>query len=207
MDKPKETVEIKISPWTNRYPGLVSIVEAESTPVVKDSGARTIFDTGSQKEIVTGRGRYDLIPLKQLSNMYDRMSREVKDSEKYESIAEFLYQIYNSLIIKSIPSKVSYIISAITIFSKEILNRELPEITQALAKLYEAGAQKYSERDWEKGRPQEVFINSALRHFFQYLNGETDEDHATAAVWNLLSCADTIERLPEMAYTINNSQK
>jgi hypothetical protein len=47
----------------------------------------------------------------------------------------------------------------------------------------------------------EIFINSTLRHFLQYLNKETDENHGIAVVWNLISCIDTIRRMPSLAYT------
>ena len=47
-----------------------------------------------------------------------------------------------------------------------------------------------------------VYVNSILRHFFQYVNGETDEDHKAAVVWNLMTCIDTIRRLPSMTYTL-----
>lgn len=55
-----------------------------------------------------------------------------------------------------------------------------------LAKWYELGAHKYSDRNWEKGMPFSRYIDSALRHIVKYIMGMTDEDHLSAAVWNLL---------------------
>lgn len=53
-----------------------------------------------------------------------------------------------------------------------------------LAKLYEKGALKYGSRNWQKGQPMSVVINSMLRHAFKYLAGWRDEDHLAAVVFN-----------------------
>jgi hypothetical protein len=55
-----------------------------------------------------------------------------------------------------------------------------------LSKHYEAGAKKYADRNWEKGQPISVLLDSGLRHLFKYLDGYVDEDHLAAAVWNIL---------------------
>jgi hypothetical protein len=52
------------------------------------------------------------------------------------------------------------------------------------------GANKYGDRNFEKANSTEElerFKSSALRHMFQWLNNETDEDHAVAIFFNLLS--------------------
>lgn len=67
-----------------------------------------------------------------------------------------------------------------------------------LAKHYEQGAKKYTDRNWERGIPAHSFADSALRHLFKYLDGWTDEDHLIAAVWNLCGLAWTEEKRPEM---------
>jgi hypothetical protein len=57
-----------------------------------------------------------------------------------------------------------------------------------LAEHYGKGALKYSERNWEKASTQEEldrFKASAFRHFVQWMNGERDEDHMSAIVFNL----------------------
>ncbi len=55
-----------------------------------------------------------------------------------------------------------------------------------LARWYELGARKYSDRDWEKGIPFSRYIDSAKRHIDKFIMGMEDEDHLAAAVWNLL---------------------
>lgn len=56
-----------------------------------------------------------------------------------------------------------------------------------LAKVYEAGAKKYADRNWEKGIPISRLLDSAKRHLTKYEMGKTDEDHLTMAIWNLFS--------------------
>ena len=60
-----------------------------------------------------------------------------------------------------------------------------------LAKHFEGGAVKYGDRNWEKGQPLSCYMDSALRHAFKYLLGLRDEDHLTAASWNLMCLAET----------------
>ena len=98
------------------------------THTIKDSGKRQQFSTGSQRDIRTGKGRYDLLPCHAI---------------------------------------------------------------ERLAKHFETGALKYSEKNWEKGQPLSRYLDSALRHLFQELSGKNDEDHAIASAWNLLCYVET----------------
>lgn len=67
-----------------------------------------------------------------------------------------------------------------------------------LARHYEAGASKYDARNWEKGIPISVMIDSALRHLMKYMDGQTDEDHLVAATWNLMGAMWMEEKKPEL---------
>lgn len=54
--------------------------------------------------------------------------------------------------------------------------------------LLERGAEKYTERNWEKAcSVQELgrYKSSAFRHFMQWFCSEDDEDHAAAVMFNL----------------------
>lgn len=53
------------------------------------------------------------------------------------------------------------------------------------ADLMGRGAVKYGDRNWEKGMPVSVFVDSAMRHLYQYLAGDTDEDHLAAVLFNI----------------------
>lgn len=69
---------------------------------------------------------------------------------------------------------------------------------QRLAIWYELGAQKYSDRNWEKGIPISRCLDSAFRHLAKYMMGKTDEDHLAAAVWNILAMMHFEEVMPEL---------
>ena len=90
--------------------------------VTKDSGERRHFNTGAQRDVVIGKGRYDLIS---------------------------------------------------------------PIMIDRLAKLLQRGAEKYDDRNWEKGMPLSVYMDSGMRHLYKFLEGNRDEDHLIAAIWNL----------------------
>jgi hypothetical protein len=64
-----------------------------------------------------------------------------------------------------------------------------------LAELMARGAEKYDARNWEKASGQvelDRYESSAYRHFMQWINGETDEDHAAAVMFNLIA-AETVK--------------
>lgn len=68
------------------------------------------------------------------------------------------------------------------------------QILTRFAQLMERGAQKYSERNWElAGTEEELerFKQSGMRHMVQWFNGETDEDHAAAVMFNLMAFETT----------------
>lgn len=67
-----------------------------------------------------------------------------------------------------------------------------------LAKHYEAGARKYEDRNWEKGIPISVMIDSAMRHLLKYMDGQTDEDHLAAVAWNILGAMWMEEKRPDL---------
>ena len=46
------------------------------------------------------------------------------------------------------------------------------------------GAEKYAERNWEKGMKISRCIASICRHLFQYMMGSTNEDHLAAIAVN-----------------------
>jgi len=61
-----------------------------------------------------------------------------------------------------------------------------------VAKHFEKGAQRYADRNWEKGIPLSRFLDSAIRHTLQHLNGKRDEPHLIAGAWNLLCAIQTL---------------
>lgn len=71
-------------------------------------------------------------------------------------------------------------------------------VIKRLARHYENGCLKYGERNWEKGIPAHSFADSAFRHLVNYLDGEKNEDHLIAAIWNLCGLAWTEEKRPDL---------
>ena len=126
------------------------MTEVETTDyTLKDSGQRKIFESGANRDLSSGKGRFDLLP---------------------------------------------------------------PATLRALAIHYEKGAVKYDARNWEKGIPVSRYIDSALRHTFQFVDGCDDENHLIASIWNLICAAETILRiqrckLPEELYDLPNKVK
>lgn len=64
-----------------------------------------------------------------------------------------------------------------------------------VAIVYQLGAEKYAARNWEKGIPLSRFLDSGIRHVFAALEGQTDENHAAQAAWNLLCFIETRARI------------
>lgn len=56
-----------------------------------------------------------------------------------------------------------------------------------VAALLEAGARKYSERNWEKGQRVSRTYASLFRHLMQYYEGDRVEDHLASIVFNAMS--------------------
>ena len=64
-----------------------------------------------------------------------------------------------------------------------------------LAGLYERGAAKYGDRNWEKGQPLMRYIDSLLRHTNCLVAGEPEEDHAAAIAWNAFGYMHTLAEI------------
>lgn len=67
-----------------------------------------------------------------------------------------------------------------------------------LSKHYELGAKKYAQKNFMKGIPTSRCMDSALRHMFKYLAGMDDEDHLSAAAFNILATIYMELEKPEM---------
>lgn len=69
---------------------------------------------------------------------------------------------------------------------------------EALCQVFEAGSQKYGDRNWEKGIPVSRYLDSMVRHALKAANGWTDEPHLAQAAWNAICAITTIVRMPEL---------
>jgi hypothetical protein len=66
-----------------------------------------------------------------------------------------------------------------------------PAAIYAVSRIFEEGCKKYGERNFESGIPLCRYIDSALRHIFNHLEGKRDEKHIVQAAWNLLAYIHT----------------
>jgi hypothetical protein len=68
-----------------------------------------------------------------------------------------------------------------------------------LAKLYDYGAQKYAERNWEKGMSWSRCFGSLMRHAWAFWRGEDIDPesgihHMTHAAWNCIALVSYSKR-------------
>jgi hypothetical protein len=61
-----------------------------------------------------------------------------------------------------------------------------PYFTNVLGLRLAEGSKKYAERNWEKGIPDSVFLESLERHLVAYKMGKTDERHTAAIAFNIM---------------------
>ena len=134
--------------------------------MIKDSGNRTEFKTGAVRDIQKGKGRCDLLPLREVGGfLYDRT---------LDCIASFLED-----------GKVEHLYEAI---DRSGCFKDRPTAILEVAVHFEEGAEKYGEDNWQKGIPVNRYIDSAVRHYLKFLRGDKDERHDRAFVWNLICC-------------------
>ena len=78
------------------------------------------------------------------------------------------------------------------------------------AELMARGAKKYGEKNWRKAATTEEltrFRSSAIRHMFQYLEGDRTEDHAAAIAFNIAGAEMVEEKLEMLAGPVNLNPK
>jgi len=67
-----------------------------------------------------------------------------------------------------------------------------------LAKHCENGAEKYGERNVERGVPIHSLLDSSIRHISCYMRGQTAENHLRAALWNIAFAIEMELLKPEL---------
>lgn len=149
---------------------------------IKDSGSRTLFESGAVRDIQDDKGRCDLLPLKVVSSLIDNFQEDYI----LQQIAEFMET-----------GDGDYLKFAITNFC-ELAEWTIPQCLLEVSMHYKQGSEKYGERNWEKGIPLHSYIDSGVRHFLKYIDGQTDERHDRAFIFNMLGAIWTMEHRPEM---------
>lgn len=149
---------------------------------IKDSGKRREFDSGAVRDIQEGKGRCDLLPISVIASLME----EREHAEVLGNIGNFMES-----------GQDRYLFQAIHAFC-ECAGWELGWSLLEVSRHYEEGAQKYGERNWEKGIPLHCYIDSGVRHFLKYIDNWDDEPHDRAFIWNMLGAIWTLSHRPEL---------
>ena len=148
---------------------------------IVDGGDRQTFDTGAVREPSTGKGRCDLLPFSVICDLDDLPNKGF-----YDSLIEFMDTPCESNL-RGVANELIY-----------IRGTQIEDQLLKLAVHFEKGAAKYGDNNWQKGIPVSRYVDSAVRHYLKSRRGDTDEDHASACLWNLLCGVWTIRYRPEM---------
>lgn len=70
-----------------------------------------------------------------------------------------------------------------------------PEALTRLASHMAKGAEKYGDRNWEKGIPVSRLYSSALRHLYSYAMDDVEEDHLSAVLFNVMAIIHIQEKV------------
>lgn len=146
-----------------------------------DTGTRREFDSGAVRDIDQTKGRCDLLPLAVVADMIGDTSGILNDLD---------HAVHGKDVILSTQS-------AMRTFIKT-RGWTMADAILEVSIRYKEGAEKYDERNWEKGIPIHSYFDSAIRHYIKYITGWTDEEHDRAFLWNLMSALWTYDNLPEM---------
>ena len=153
---------------------------------ILDSGQRREFQSGAVRDIVDGKGRFDLVPLEELSDVI---------STTFPRCGAIMKSI--SVFCRSGDDQC--LVDAINQFSDEYKDGGIFTAALEVAKHYEEGCKKYGERNWEKGIPLHCYIDSGIRHLVKYFRGDKDEPHDRAFVWNMLGAMWTHKHHEELS--------
>lgn len=151
--------------------------ELFAEPHILDSGDRTEFASGAVRDMRVGKGRCDLLPLDVIGDFMD--------DEILYSINHFMTDGIDDHLLLALNSFIQGMWDTYTMLLE-------------VAKHFEEGGKKYGDNNWQKGIPVNVYIDSALRHYFKFLRGDKDEPHDRAFCWNILCAVWTCRHKPEL---------
>lgn len=156
---------------------------------ILDSGNRTVFPTGGVRDLQDDKGRVDLVPLGVIADLIEYREVVAYGTNTYANILRFLDSY------KETKDK-TYLQTAIIEFCK-MKKMSLTDMTLEVSILYRDGAKKYEEDNW-KGLPLKSFLSSGSRHLLKHIDGQKDERHDRAFVWNILGALWIIDNKPEL---------
>ena len=189
QEMPKKFSDIikNLEPEENTIPDYDSDSTKPRIVMLKDSGDRTEFESGAVRDMRTGKGRCDLMPL-------DVAWKLCKDVFKDESgiVFQYIYEFQQD-------GEICHLLDAIGYFLKDHPNWDnYMTMFLDVAKHFEDGCEKYGENNWRKGIPAKVYLDSAVRHYLKWVRMDEDEPHDRAFVWNIMCCVWTCMHKPEL---------
>jgi len=134
-------------------------------PDIKDSGGRTSFESGAVRDSSEGKANMHWLP----PFFWDRYSTVGKQIKRFLQDGD-----------------VCRICIALDLMIEEYGLKRLCDHL-------EAGASKYGAYNWAKGMPVSRCLDSLGRHLESLRSGEEDEDHAAAAMCNLMFIVHYVE--------------
>ena len=165
---------------------------------IKDSGERREFSTGAVRDVAEGKGREDLLPLDSVAEFFKQYDSPKFMSPKAHTVATILFELEEVQFCRNCGSPVAHILDAAEEFIRVAFKNEFGFAFMELAKHYEQGAKKYTERNWQKGILCHCYIDSCVRHLLKWYDGWDDEPHDRAVLWNLFGLMWTLKHKPEM---------
>ena len=95
----------------------------------------------------------------------------------------------NSFIVKDSGNRERFVTGAVRDTANDKPRPDLisPFFLMRLGEHLRKGANKYTEWNWAKGIPSSRCFASCMRHLMQYAMGKRDEDHLSAAAFNIMA--------------------
>lgn len=156
--------------------------------MIIDSGDRTKYPTGAERDVKEGKGRCDLMPLDVIASlMLDPFFRYIDEFKNNQENTKPLYHLLEEY---------SYVLDKEQKY--ESVEESKANMLLEVSVHFEEGAKKYGENNWQKGIPVQSYIDSAVRHYLKHLRGDKDENHKRAFVWNILCLIWTVKHKEEL---------
>ena len=163
---------------------------------LKNSGSMRENDTGAVRDNATGKGRFDLIPFDAVVHV-KIIQAECGDFGTDINSDNVVQEVFDGIEILTQYNEIDALTTALIMYSIYRYGT-FEKALEAVSHRFEAGAVKYGTHNWQKGMPYSWFIDSGLRHLLLDINGNTDEPHDQAFVWNMICLISTFHNNKKM---------
>ena len=168
-----ENVDDFLCAWRTRY------FAPYGNSNLVDSRIRREFALGTVRGAQECTGRCDLMPLDVIGKWLGDATLNYIESFKCDGKVKWLYL-------------------ALDCFCSGSFKNDKYGIALEVSKGFEDGAKKYGENNWQNGIPTHYYIDSVVKHYLKFLNGDKNERHDREFIWNLLCCIWTCDHMPEL---------